>query len=374
MVATHVLDARDPDGSLTFSQALAGGRSAALFAVLAGVTLALMTGRHEPVRGRERLARSLGIAVRALLIALVGLYLGGLDTGLAVILTYYGVLFLLGLPFLGLRAPALLGLAAAWVVAGPVLSQVVRPHLPRRGFNNPFFDQLDDPARLFSELTFTGYYPVVPWLAYLLVGIALGRMDLSRRRVQARLAAGGAVLAVAATAVSRFLTSRDPVVQALLDDGGPAADSGPQLLRLISGGMYGNTPVDGPWEWLLVVAPHSTTPFDLAQTIGSALAVIGLCLLGVGALDGAWTRRVAVLFGAGTMTLSLYSLHVVMRTSAVLPEETPSSFPWHVVALLGIGALYVSGGRRGPLEWVVASASGWVAGLVRREEPSLRSG
>ena len=46
--------------------------------------------------------------------------------------------------------------------------------------------------------------------------------------------------------------------------------------------MFGNTPTGGAWEWLLVVAPHSTTPFDLAQTIGSALPVIGLCLLLVG--------------------------------------------------------------------------------------------
>ena len=46
--------------------------------------------------------------------------------------------------------------------------------------------------------------------------------------------------------------------------------------------MFGNTPTGGPWEWLLVVAPHSATPFDLAQTIGSALLVIGLCLLVVG--------------------------------------------------------------------------------------------
>ena len=67
-----------------------------------------MTGGREPVRGQERLARSAGLAVRALLIAFLGLMLGEIGSGLAVILTYYGVLFLLGLPFLGLRAPALL--------------------------------------------------------------------------------------------------------------------------------------------------------------------------------------------------------------------------------------------------------------------------
>ena len=49
MVATHVLDARTPDGELATAQWLAGGRASALFAVLAGVSLALMT-RDAPGR------------------------------------------------------------------------------------------------------------------------------------------------------------------------------------------------------------------------------------------------------------------------------------------------------------------------------------
>ena len=66
MVATHVLDERTPAGDLTTAQWLAGGRASALFAVLAGVSLALMT--REPLRGRPLALRTLGIAVRALLI------------------------------------------------------------------------------------------------------------------------------------------------------------------------------------------------------------------------------------------------------------------------------------------------------------------
>jgi hypothetical protein len=73
----------------------------------------------------------------------------------------------------------------------------------------------------------------------------------------------------------------------------------------------------------------------------------------------------AIVFGAGTMTLTLYTLHVIMRTEYVLPEETPSSYPYHLIALLAIGALYVYGGRRGPLEWVVAALSGRAADRVR---------
>lgn len=368
MVATHVLASRQPDGDLALGQAVAGGRASALFAVLAGVTLALMTGGRAPVRGRERAARSLGIAVRALVIALVGFVLGDLQTGLAIILTYYGVLFLLGLPFVGLRAPALFGLAAAWLVVAPVLSQVVRPQLPPRGFNSPSLVQLAEPGQLLSELTFTGYYPVVPWLAYLLAGMALGRLDLSRRAAQAWVAGGGVVLAVLATVVSRLATSRPEVLDALVAGGGTVATTGRGLLEEIAGGMFGQTPVGGPWEWLLVVAPHSTTPFDLAQTIGSALAVIGGCLLLVGALPATWTRGVAIAFGAGTMTLSLYTLHVLMKTPEIPPAETPESFGWHVAVLVLVGALYVYAGSRGPLERMVTHLSGRAADRVRGDQ------
>lgn len=360
MVATHVLEERDADGSLTSAQWLAGGRASALFAVLAGVSLALMTGRRTPVRGPERTRRSLGLAVRAALIALLGLALGGLDHGIAVILTYYGLLFLLGLPFIGLRTRPLLALAGVWVVLGPLASQVVRPHLPERRFGSPSFEQLADPGRTLGELLLTGYYPVLPWLAYVLLGLALGRADLHSRRVQAWLVGAGLATAVVATVVSRWLTTADPVATRLLAD--QPSGSIEELLDQISRGMFGQTPADGSWAWLLVVAPHSTTPFDLAQTMGSAAFVLGCCLALVGLAGRVGERALAVFFGAGAMTLTLYTLHVLMRTDRFWPAEEPGTFRWHVLVLLGVGAVFVAARRRGPLEWVVATASGGVSG------------
>ncbi|HET6703799.1 heparan-alpha-glucosaminide N-acetyltransferase domain-containing protein, partial [Amycolatopsis sp.] len=85
MIATHALVAVDEDG-VTFVQQLAGGRASALFAVLAGVSLALMTGGSSPVRGREREAAAGGLVVRALIVAGIGMALGGLGSGIAIIL------------------------------------------------------------------------------------------------------------------------------------------------------------------------------------------------------------------------------------------------------------------------------------------------
>ena len=373
MMATHVLLETDPDGTISSSQWLAGGRASALFAMLAGVSMALMTGGREPVAGRERRARRAGLAVRAAMVAFLGLMLGELDTGIAVILTYYGVLFLLGLPFVGLRAPTLLALGLGWVVAGPVLNTLVRSQLPTRGTHSPAFDQLTDPGQLISELLFSGYYPAFVWLAYLLVGLGIGRLDLRSRRVQAVLVAAGGATAVAATWVSHQLTALPRVGAALLVDL-PAYDSVDELMTEIQYGMFGTTPRDGSWAWMLVVAPHSSTPFDVAQTLGSAALVLGLCLgmvsLAQAGPGEAGVRFVQVLFGAGAMTLTLYTLHVVMRAPDVWPAETPSSYVWHVLIVLGVGAAYAAAHRKGPLEQVVASVSDAAARSVRADRPA----
>ncbi|MGH3332175.1 MAG: heparan-alpha-glucosaminide N-acetyltransferase domain-containing protein, partial [Nocardioidaceae bacterium] len=52
MMATHIL-APIEGNHLTVIQQVAGGRASALFAVLAGVSLALMSGRTVPPSGRD---------------------------------------------------------------------------------------------------------------------------------------------------------------------------------------------------------------------------------------------------------------------------------------------------------------------------------
>jgi hypothetical protein len=361
MVAAHVLDERDVAGQIHPYVQLYAGRASALFAVLAGVSLALMSGGRTPRADGRTVG---GLVVRALLIAALGLALGELETGIAVILTYYGVLFLLGLPFLWLRAEQLFVLAAAWAVLSPVASQLIRPELPERQYDSPTFGQLlDEPWHLLSELVLTGYYPALTWLAYLLLGLAIGRSDLRSRTVQGSLLVFGAAVAVLSSVVSWMLTGTAGVQAGLLPDAGMFADvnTAYDLLDALAGGLYGTTPTGGSWAWLLVSAPHSGTPFDLLTTGGSAAFVIGLCLLLVTGLPHGLTRVVQVVFGAGAMTLTLYSLHVVMRTDAVPPPEVASSFPQHLVVLGGIGAIFAAAQWPGPLERAVKWAQSLVA-------------
>jgi len=358
MTAVHVLPAESPDGGTGAAHLVAAGRSAALFAVLAGVGVALGTGGPRPVSGERRVRWALGLVLRAALVAALGLLLGELDSGVAVILPYYGLLFLAAIPVL--RAPPARLLAAAAVVAVgvPVLSQLVRPHLDRPLRRNPTVDSLlEQPLQLLETLTVTGYYPVLSWTAYLLAGLAVGRLALGDRRVAVRLLVGGAVVAAAASAVSALLLGPLGGTGRIAEaDGLPAAEAADAVAE----GRFGTVPTT-TWWWLAADAPHSTTPFDLLHTTGTAIAVLGAALLVGTSLRGRARLVLTPLAAAGAMPLTLYSAHVVLL-AAVDPDDDLGFWLLQVVIGLTAATAWRSTGRRGPLEAVVAAATRPVVG------------
>ncbi len=337
MFATHLLPLTGDDGNGTFTGLLADGRASALFAVLAGVGIGLSTGGvRPPVDARAHLAATAGLVVRGGLVGLVGLALVGLDPHVAVILAYYGLLFFLATPLLRLRAPALAVLAALSCGLAPVLSHVLRTGHPMGPGEQAGLGALGHPVDLLSTLTLTGYYPALPWTAYLLTGMALGRLDLGRIRTAVVLVVGGVALAVAAAAGSVLL----------LGPGGGAAAIGPDIGRR----SYGTT-LTSTWWWLAVDAPHSGTPFDLAGTIGTALAVLGAMLLLARRPPLVWLPA-----AVGSVPLTLYTLHVI--AVAVDPGDgSPDLWLSHLLVAALIGVALSLAGHRGPLEAPVSWAS-----------------
>ncbi|MCW2608139.1 MAG: hypothetical protein JWO60_2832 [Frankiales bacterium] len=341
MMAVHVFPSTDPDGSVSAVHLVASGRASALFAVLAGVGLSLLSRRAGPGLRQS-------VAVRAGLVALVGLVLGLLESGLAVILVYYGVLFLLALPLLRLPVRALAGSSVLFAVVGPVLSFLLRPALPARSPGNPSLEQLlTDPLGLVSTLLVTGYYPVLCWGAYLCAGLAVGRLDLASRAVQVRLAAGGALLAGASLLASSLLLGPLGGLAAIRGTLGPDVDARAE----VAANQFGNVPTDTPW-WLAVDAPHASTPPDLLHTTGTSLLVLGLALLLAPRLGSA-VRPLAAL---GAMTLTLYSVHVLVVASTA-GERPGLLWTGQVVAFALFAVLWLRAFPRGPMETVVAGAA-----------------
>lgn len=274
------------------------GRSTALFTLLAGVSLAMLSGRTEPPRGVDLQRARLRIAVRALLLIVVGLLLARVTapTGflLTVIIPFYGLYFLLCLPFVRLRARGLAIAAVCTAIAGPQLSFVLRGLLadggPLAGVQ-PAFESVD-PAHLFAgeglfTLLLTGFYPAAAYVPLVLAGMAVGRLDLRCTRVRIRLAITGLAAAVTAPITAAVLLA--------LTGSAPPEDG------------WGNVPVDNPGG-LLGTTPHSGTTLELLGAVGTGLVIVVVCLELADQL-GSLLRPFAV---AGSMALSLYTAHALV--------------------------------------------------------------
>jgi uncharacterized membrane protein len=356
MMATHIFApwtaGTNPEPN--FVGLVLSGRSSALFAVLAGVGLALLTGGSRGHQGGSLAADRGGIAVRALLIGTVGMMLGTLEVNVAVILVHYAVLFLCTLPFLQLRRLVLALWAAGWIIASPALAYLLRQGVeaaldPAELGHNPMVYDLLTPAALLSDIFLTGYYPVVQWLGYLLAGLLIGRMELQRIGVQLGLLAVGTVLAVAAKAGSWFLMDRL---------GGYAEVSATEAARRADFDLIYQVNMSwieqrGSWWWLGGASPHSGTSFDLLHTVGTSAVVLAVCLL----LTHRLPWLLLPLSAAGAMTLSLYSAHVWVLSAVPAAAPDLPVYLWQVLAAVAVGMAFHWLGWRGPLELVTSTAS-----------------
>lgn len=368
MMATHVLSGPGSDEGVSAAvHQVVGGRAAALFAVLAGTGLALASGADRPSAAKLARARRVTL-VRAVCLLGLGLTLGLVQTPVAIILAYYGVLFLIAAPVLRLRARAAAAIATGCAILAPLVSYGLRGPLglDEAPGANLSWTALGDPVELLRHLLLTGYYPVLTWTAYLFAGLAIGRLGLRSRRVCATVAAVGAVLAVAAWSVSAL---------ALRAAGGFGVLVTSDLLhrytfdgRTPNDSFYGTSPANDPW-WLLVRVAHSGSITDLVHTIGTSMLVIGLTLVVVQILERpAGARRpvriaLHVLTAAGSMTLTLYCLHTLAvgfnagGTSGLIVP----GWPYLVLNIVGaviIALLWGSPRRRGPVEDLIVSVAG----------------
>ncbi|HEX6232744.1 MAG TPA: heparan-alpha-glucosaminide N-acetyltransferase domain-containing protein [Jiangellaceae bacterium] len=351
MMAVHINPRLNAENDVSTSYLLVAGRAAALFAILAGVGLALASGGQTPPRGKALAGVSAGTAVRAAVLAVIGLVLGAPESNVAVILVYYALLFVVAIPFLGLRPAILLPLACGWALGSPVLSHVIRSGMSAETRSVPEFGSLAEPGTLLTELTLTGYYPVLQWTAYILFGLGVGRLNLRSSRTCLKLFVGGAALAVAAKLVSSQLLAAGGLEALRAAGAGDAPIRRLPVEVALQGGFYGTTPTTS-WWWLAVSAPHSSSSLDLLHTMGVAAGILGLTLLIA-------TRASALLWplaAIGSMTLTLYTLHVYLLASYV-PRETPDAYLWHVVIALAIAVPWRTFVGRGPLEAVANRAS-----------------
>ncbi|MFF2267350.1 heparan-alpha-glucosaminide N-acetyltransferase domain-containing protein [Cellulosimicrobium cellulans] len=360
MIGAHVgVTATLRWGDPTTWSGIVNGRSSILFALVAGISLALASGGQQRPHGEALRRARLRMAGRALVVLSVGLALELMGGTIAIILPVYGMLFLVTIPFLGLRRRTLLITAASAAVAGPAMLATV--HLLALGQGGPGVD-----------LLLTGAYPLTVWLPLMLAGIALGRSSLGSIKAGVMLLVVGVVLAVTAYAVGNTVSTAlggatesnpsgsvtsgsSPSGEAttgtaaqdmpesqtkpgeqvdlsgktcqIYADGytacsPPGAPQGSSVVHVGSDGFPGylkSFTKEGGLSTVpataLAVGPHSGGTFEILGSGGFALAVLGACLLLVRPLR--WL--LIPIAAAGTMPLTAYTLHVVSCVLLVSP-------------------------------------------------------
>lgn len=362
LISIHILPAFDPETfAPTLQWSLFAGRSAALFALLAGVGLAFSTGGRIPRQGRAMTADRVGVAVRAVLIAALGLGINELMPSPAPavgILVYYGVFFLLAIPFLHLRARTLFAVAGFFALAGPVLIHTLRDVLPIYASANPTFTDLaTNPGATMAQLLLTGTYPALPYLTYLLAGLGLGRLDLGEIQVQANLLLIGAGVAFGAWLTYWVLTFQaGGYGQLMAHTPGLGGDGIDEILVF---GPNLSLPTS-TWWWLLTAGPHTNTPVALVQDLGAAVAVLGFFLL-ITRIVGSWMLPLVTL---GSMTLTLYSAHLLGLSTEAHYDQPHLWFLVHLAVAVVFAIIWRRFLGQGPLERLVARAANTTRRLV----------
>lgn len=322
-------------------KALAGvldGKAAATFVVLAGVGLALMTQSAVAANDSAKLRRATGrIVRRALFLFVVGL--SYLWLWPADILHFYGVYMLITLLFIRARPGGILAGAGGLILLFPLL-MTLWDYTTGWDFVTLEYADFWRPEGFLRNLWFNGFHPVIPWTAFMLVGLWLGRQDLREDRFVPRVlrwSLGGFLM----VQVVSWLA-----VQVLL--------SGPRL----------------PAEEALALAgtaPMPPMPLYMLNGIFTALTVIAACILL--ARKFATTFWINALHHTGQLALTFYVAHVLLGMGLVESLGSTALGQYSLafslayatlfsLACVGFAVVWRKHHEHGPLEWAMRKITG----------------
>ncbi|MGO1471245.1 MAG: heparan-alpha-glucosaminide N-acetyltransferase domain-containing protein [Flaviflexus sp.] len=359
MIAAHVGPERE--GIMGWLMAVPDGRSSILFAMLAGVSLAIITGRNVPYTGVEFLQAKIRIFTRAALLLVISGVLALMNDIVALILAYYAVWFILAIPFLRWR-PSRLFIAAglSWVI-GPLIAIYLPVFFQKAGM-----DTMGDASDFILDTMLTGTYVGVIYMGFVLAGLGIGRLDITRRSVPMTLTPIGLSLAIVGYGMAFLLSDSTEESWKYIDDGGY---TGAWTDGWQTDGMGPDWYPDVTFPQVtdyLHAEPHSGTILEAIGSGGTAIAIIGILLLG-----GPFLGKLLYPIGAvGAMSLTAYSTHIVAvwAIPALVFPESMAPLLWHLLTTMIVCSLWKFVIGRGPLEWLLYRVSQKAARII--PEPS----
>lgn len=320
------------DGWLVWVVDFFSGKAAALFVVLAGVGIALMTRTGRLTMDAKTINRDrIKLMKRSLLLFVVGL--SYMPIWPADILHFYGVYMLFTIPFLYTVNRRVLFSAVAIIMMYPILMWIFEydigwdfETLAYHGFWS--FDGF------MRNLFFNGFHPVFPWVSFMLVGLWMGRQELHEAKVVKKLLFQGVTTFILLWMLSKIL-----------------------LLLTIS-----NDPIENEQlSFILGMSPMPPLPIYMLAGSALSVSVISLCIL-MGRLFEKH-KMLVYLMNYGRMALTIYVLHVVVGMGLIIvyDESMVGNYSLNFTFLyalifnfIGIvfSNVWLQYYKIGPLEWL----------------------
>ncbi|MFE6736737.1 hypothetical protein [Microbacterium sp. NPDC057650] len=244
-----------------------------LFAILDGVSLGIISQGLLPDPNRSAVKRQ--VASRGVFLIALGLFLSSLNSGVVIILDYYGIFFILALPLLFAPLKVVATCAVFLAIFGPVVVGLISHLLDGRMI--PFVLQ-----QTMSWL-FTGQYPAVTWMAFVLAGLWMIRFGVSRMRPYAALG-----MAVCALAIQVVLSTDPQELHPIAREIGENSSSGMLAMVLLWALVAALRPAQGR-KWSLrmfrSISAMGIMPLTTYSLHVVAMSMLGL-VWGIGSLQG----------------------------------------------------------------------------------------
>jgi uncharacterized membrane protein YeiB len=308
------------------------GRASALFVILAGVGIALLSKKALISGALEDIRKArISLIKRALLLIVIGLAFTPIWE--ADILRFYGFYFLIAAFLFTMTNKALLFISIGFVLAFPLLWAFFDYEkgwdwlsLSYSGFWTIY--------GMFRHLLFNGYHPVFPWCGFLLFGMWLGRQDLTSTIVRKSL----------------FIWSLSALV---------LIETSFYLLRVWAGdGVFIGMSQD-EIDFVMTTSIIPPLPQYMLSAASSAVLILLACLK-LGSVFPS-SRVISFLSNTGQLTLTLYVAHVVigmgvLEATGLLNNQSiqVSLLATLVFSLASIvfSVFWLKHFQTGPLEWV----------------------
>jgi len=308
------------------------GRAAATFVILAGVGISLLSQRTRLTGNKDSMAKKRNsLLKRAIFLFIVGL--AYVPIWPADILHFYGIYIAIGAFLLFTSEKRLWGLSIFFTVTFVILMFIYDYEKGWDWQNLTYTDFWTLPGMI-RHLFFNGFHPVIPWTAFLLVGMWLGRQDMHNQVLRRKLLAVNIIIVITVEFISWFAI---------------------QTLSITALGIDEETV-----KSLFGTKPMPPMPLYLLSAGATAIVIIVLCVaLTEKFRMASWIKP---LVATGQLALTLYVAHVIigmgfLEVLGALENQTllfsmGSSFIFCTVSII-FSYFWRQRFSRGPLESIM---------------------